>query len=83
MTHTDKGRKVANIPTRLALIHRSEKMLKDIDQYFSDADLWGLSPVEADPDGMMQKIRDGLVKMLIKEGRIKPIERRADAAGGE
>lgn len=64
--------KVVNIPTRLALIKRAEKILADIDDYFCDADLWGLSPAEADPDGMMQKLRTGIVSMLIKEGRIKP-----------
>lgn len=68
--------KVINIPTRLALIKRAEKMLADIDQYFSDADLWGLSTAEADPDGMMKKMRDGLIGMLIKERRIKPMREK-------
>lgn len=68
---------ITNIPTRLALIHRAEKLLKEIDDYFSDADLWGLSYAESDPDGMMQKMRTGLVSMLIKEGRIKPIPKQS------
>lgn len=65
--------KVKNIQTRLALIHRAEKILKDIDDYFDDADLWGLSLAEADPDDVMRKTRDGLIAMLIKERRIKPL----------
>lgn len=63
---------VTNIPTRLALIHRAEKILADVDQYFSDADAWGLSPAESDPDGVMRRMQRGLVAMLVKEGRMKP-----------
>ena len=70
MQKQSKGR-VSNIPTRLALIKRAETILSDIDKYFSDADQWGLSADEADPDGLLHGMRAGLVSMLLKEGRIK------------
>jgi ABC-type enterochelin transport system substrate-binding protein len=61
---------VKNIPTRFALVKRAEKILSDIDKYFEEADSFGLSTKEADPDGLMMNMRKGLVAMLEREGRL-------------
>lgn len=62
---------VKNIPTRYALVKRMEKLLKEIDDYFEDAADYGVSVQDADPDGMMQSIRKGLIESLTREGRIR------------
>lgn len=64
---------VKNIPTRLALVRRAEKILKDIDDYFEEAADFGLSVADADPRGEMVALRKGLVAMLEREGRIKKV----------
>lgn len=61
---------VTNIRTRFALVKRAEKLLKEIDDYFQDADHFGLSVAEADPRGELVAIRKGLIHMLEREGRI-------------
>lgn len=62
---------VKNIPTRFALVKRAQKILKDIDDYFEDTSDYGLSLQEADPDGMMMRMRKGLIEMLEREGRLR------------
>jgi hypothetical protein len=62
---------VKNIPTRFALIKRAQKILKDIDDFFEDADMYGLTMADVDPDGLMQGIRKNLVSMLEREGHIR------------
>lgn len=63
---------VRNIPTRLALVKRAEKLLKEIIDYFEEAGSFGLSVEEADPRGEMVAIKNGLVAMLEREGRLHP-----------
>jgi len=58
-------------PARYALIKRVEKLLKEIDDYFDDANEFGLSVEQADPRGDLTKIRIGLISTLVREGRIK------------
>ena len=53
--------------TRYAIIKRAQKILKEIDSIFDDAEAWGLSAKEADPTGEMLKIRKSLVSMLERE----------------
>ncbi len=60
-----------NIPTRYALVKRAEKILREIDDFFQDADDFGLTIKEADPKGALIKIRAGIISMLENEGRIK------------
>jgi hypothetical protein len=67
----EKGMKVSNIPTRFALIKRAEKILRNIDDFFEDADSYGLTVADVDPDGLMQHIRADIIAMLQREGRLK------------
>lgn len=62
---------IKNIPTRYALIKRAEKILSDIDGYFEDASNFGLSVKEADPKSDLVNMRDGIIAMLTREGRLK------------
>lgn len=62
---------VANIPTRYALIKRAEKILGEIDRYFEDAENFGLTLIEADPQSDLINMRKGIIAMLQREGRIK------------
>lgn len=64
---------VRNIPTRFALVKRAEKLLKEINDYFDEADSFGLSIAEADPRGEMMAMKTGLLAMLEREGRIKAL----------
>lgn len=59
-----------NIPTRYALVKRMQKLLKEIDDYFEDAESYGLTVAEADPKGEMMAWRKGLVASLEREGRL-------------
>lgn len=59
-----------NIRTRLAIVRRAEKMLKDINVFFDDAASAGFSVEEVDPHGEMVAIRRGLVAMLERERRL-------------
>jgi hypothetical protein len=59
-----------HIPTRYALVKRMQKILKDIDDYYQDCDDFGLTLKEADPDGVMGKIRAGLIDSLDREKRL-------------
>lgn len=62
---------VKNIPTRFAIVKRAEKILKEIDDYFQDADDFGLTVAEADPKGEMMACRKGILGMLEREGWLK------------
>ena len=62
---------VSNIPTRYALVKRMEVLLKQIDDYFQDADEWGLPLEQSDPHGQLMAIRKGLIQSLEREGRIR------------
>lgn len=63
---------ISCISTRPALIKRGKKLLKEINSYFEDAAIYGLTTQDIDEDGMLQKIRAGLVQMLTREreGRV-------------
>lgn len=71
MTKPSTTNGAVNIPTRFALIKRAEKILKDIDDFFDEADSYGLSPYEADPGAVLTKMRRGLMDLLIREGRLR------------
>ncbi len=58
---------VTHIPTRYALVKRAVKLLKEIDGYFRDAEAFGVSAKDADPNGEMTALRQSIIKMLERE----------------
>lgn len=61
---------VKHIGTRLALVRRAEKQLKEIDDYFDDVAHAELSAEEADPRGEMAALRKGLIRTLENEKKL-------------
>ena len=61
---------------RAAIIGRARKLRADIAQAFADAEHWNRmhvpwkgSPIDPDPGGQLQRIADGLDRMLANETR--------------
>lgn len=66
---------VTRLVNPYALQKRARKIIDDIDKFFQDADEFGISYKEADPNEQLLKIRKACVDMLDNErkiGRLKP-----------
>lgn len=62
-------------PERAAIIARARKLRAEIAQTFADAEHWNRvhvpwkgKPIDPDPDGQLQRIAEGIDRMLAHEG---------------
>jgi hypothetical protein len=73
MTQWTKTASVAAVqPTRSAIVGRAVYIKSEIEQIFRDCSIWNAThlnepPINCDPDGKLQAIIDGIIKMLAAE----------------